>query len=983
MVHKSMNKIWKFRMVILVVFLAITLIQPASSLFAYFDEPLDIQLQETMSQDQTIATLTITIEERDGAVVESIVLPDNESIQRESLLQDEQATLRYEFQTKQNEVLTFHVLYRQQQIGTQVWENRSERMEYEVKGIIHPTLTDNVYETVPENLSEETTEHRIQNVEARTLGVGVHAKAQHMFVGDQLQDKLIEGVQVFGPNMNNEIVELNAEEQLKLGNLEIRTSMIDETKPGFHKVRYVFNVEVVVGDDIYIYFTEMIRDVYIHGTPVIVYNRMNVDNPDIVNQEKNVIAQVGDEVNVLRGVSAYYMHTNKDKTYSKISVPVKVEKGNALVTSDYPGKKQVEISAEANIEFDNESQSYTAQSKHSEMIEVDFYGKPHLCLNGNMLRVSAGSMKEDILQQFNVHASITTPKGITEDLSSYVTLAGKDEEIDFDKVGQYDAQIVLTSPYELTFQGAQRVVKDVTIIVVHGGKISAPDVNIVEGDSFDLLQDVEIINEQNEKITTTIHHIQESTIPGNQTDSVIETTKRGQWIVVYQYVDKHQNTLTFTRKVNVHGKLQVTGNDPIYKFANEVIGNKEMGRYVPASPKAYYYDAANERKDVDVEPNQGVEVKQWFPSEDTLLYPVKHPVNKEIQDVAINVTIYSTPQWHQTKAVNKKVGQEVRAEDHVWVTYKKINRGIEDTVTIFPTSNPWSSNIAVTKNLAYELTIEDHGASWSGSTNLIAYIDGFPQITSPMDIEQMDQIILKENTMTLDQLKEYLNLSASKHKADGSIQNLTSFITYDNNINFQKAGTYQLVATLLDESGYQVQKEFRIIIEQVSVPQPPNHVEDTNNTNNTPQEKVEVVDKEVVVDKKEKVSYVIITKDISLDDFKGNITKEFLSSFVYVTTKDGEKMDVDIVSNTLRNQPGTYEIVIRLPDGTQQTIKTSVSEEKPAHKEVEKEKKTPTSTDYGVWLILILLIAYMVIELYLITKKRNENMLLSIENETE
>ena len=55
---------------------------------------------------------------------------------------------------------------------------------------------------------------------------------------------------------------------------------------------------------------------------------------------------------------------------------------------------------------------------------------------------------------------------------------------------------------------------------------------------------------------------------------------------------------------------------------------------------------------------------------------------------------------------------------------------------------------------------------------------------------------------------------------------------------------------------------------------------------------------------------IIITQDIPQNEINGEITEDFIRKYLKVNS------DYEILSHNIQNRPGTYEVVIRLPDGT-------------------------------------------------------------------
>lgn len=977
MIHKNKGRIWKFMSLSLVMLLGAHFMNLQAQVFAQGSDEISATFEEVISKDQSSVTVIAKIEEKEGQYIDTIIMPNLVEIPQESFRKDEKNRIVLDYSTKNNETLTYRVTYRHLQVDREALIPKNSEFTYTVQGLETPDKEDAI--SSEKNIiveMDDMMQHK--NINGDSFP-GINYEDQNMFVGDDINVKAKENLRLYSVNYSNPAspnpVVLNVDQEIALGNLTIDTSGVNPNVPGKYKIKYVFMTTVTVGNnhDIYIYRVE--RTIFIHGKLTVEYQRRDPNHPDVIKDVKDIQANVGDEIDALNGVYVTYDFVNSNGIIEKKRIPATSPNPSAKhLTSDIATTIAVKVEKTVTISWSQNERTYEIHEHVSDCVSVDFYEFPTITIKNKSILANKGTSLAELMNKMEISAFIKTPSG-EENLINNVTIRGKDEELDMDRIGEYDAQAVLVSPYQTTFGNVDEVTSDVSIAILGSVTVKAMDVNVVEGDTIDILKDVIIIDDLNQRVKPTMKHVKSITVPGDMDGHNIKTTQPGAYEIVYQVIDKQGTIVEFIRTVNVHGKLTIEGTNAIYKFASEVIGENETGTYKPDVVSAYYMDATNKRIDVNVKHDQELVIHHDKPIKKDLIYNIEHPINKTSTSITLPVHIFSNPEWEGIKPIHIKVHQEVNVAEYVWLTYKKINNdGEEILVKVDCTKQSFTSAYPTRKSLPLVMHVEDHGAKWNKETSVMLYVSGYPQFKSTSKIWQDGHISITSGTMDLQQIIAALDVTAFVNHADGTIEDITKNIKYSGFIDFHKPGTYHLTMLVEDFMGYQVHKEIEI---QVNTPKPAEDVKHDED------KMIPFAPPPIQLNKKTPNSYVIVTKEIPSSGIQGTITNEFLSSYVFVTTKDGKRVHISFISNDIRNKPGIYNVEIRLPDGTIKTIPTQVIEDPKQPNKENKENKRGHATSYSDWVMMILLLFYIVVEIILLEKRRRENMLLARGNACE
>lgn len=539
-----------------------------------------------------------------------------------------------------------------------------------------------------------------------------------------------------------------------------------------------------------------------------------------------------------------------------------------------------------------------------------------------------------------------------------VTVDGVDtnisDTIDWDGLARFDTSrygntitfdIKVTNPVT----GLEET-KSITIRIAKAVVITAPDVNLVVADAFDLLKDVTVIDGDGNPVTITNANVVTQNVP--MQDGKVTTL--GNYQITYSYKDKYGHSSTQTRNVKVHGQLQFTNNERI----DLLEGN--ISKIKLDTTQAFYINSDNRKINVagdyvtDLDINTVGKVEREFKA--------THPINKIYSASKQSYYIHGDIRIKKPKMAIAKVGESLNILDGVSASYQHVNN--DGTISnrnvdiVTKSATVKGTNVGyIDSDISASVTIVE-GLSNEKTDTIRVGFNGYPFIDAASSLTYFNVIPTKN------QLIKDIAASAKMKSADGNIRNLTSRIEYHGLSDVTNAGVFQVVLTLKDLDGAIVTKTVNITINinRTEMHPPASEITPTPPGSNSPEQEEEGKGKDKII---------VITKDIPLSKTEKGINEALIKQYISVLTDKKEKIDFEIISYNVQSKVGDYEVTIQLEDGTVFDVKLSVIDD--STKDVEQPEDNNDKDCIVHWIILLLFAGYSIYAIAAIFKRRTDN----------
>lgn len=652
-------------------------------------------------------------------------------------------------------------------------------------------------------------------------------------------------------------------------------------------------------------------DVYVHG-------KIDLKLP------KDKIVKINEKVNTLEGASASYVHVNDDGTTEVRTVPVTTSQTE--ITSSTASKKEVVLNAEVTING--------VKYETSGTYNISFNETAKLAVQREHVTVNPKTSLNDIKDMIKATAKIETADG-QKDLTDQINWDFL-KDFDVNKAGNS----IIGKIYVIDPDNGKKIEKEITVSILKDFTVDFPKVDKVVGDTFDPTENV-IIKDGHENI------VDFKTVDID--DSRVDMSKPGNYDVTYTYTNVYGEKTEVLNIIHVHGALQT---DEVKRIDLKRENDKT---YIPDAKKVYYINSDGEK--VYIEGKYDQEIHQSDIGLSKLTLKVLHPINQKELLVLQNVYVHGEINFHKNEIQNYKVGDTIDLSQYITASYKKVNDDGSLTEVYVPLNNTTIKAEKIGyKDIQLEATTKVNDLKLSGKENIRIGFDGYPYIDS------VGHIVFNEGEQTLDEVKAMIAASAGVVIADGSVEDLTQEITYKDidKVNVSQKGTYPIVLSVSDNQGHTATKTVVIQVnEKVSIIQ-------TVPEQSLVPERTENVTEDI----EEKDSYVIISKDIPLSELEKGITDELVKSYITAKSKLKGVVDFEIVSNQVKAESGTYEIIVRLPDGTEQTVKINVVDD--TNKNVQKPEYGQSDDCFIQWILLLILLGYNIYAIAMIRKRHYE-----------